>query len=85
MALIGLILPTVECHCTEACVFGSYAGRAIGKLIPFKIKCDFQKFKMFAAAACGDLQRVCREEFEPGLTLLRQIHSPIGVQVSSTR
>lgn len=43
------------------------------------------KFKMFAAAACGDLQRVCRAEFEPGLTLLRPIHSPIGVQASSTR
>lgn len=60
-------------------------GETWGKLIPFKMKCDFQKFKMFAAAACGDLQGVCRAESEPGLALLRQIHSPIGIQVSSTR
>jgi len=53
VALIGLILPAVvEGHCTEACVFGSYTGR---ELIPCKMKCDFQWFEMFAAAACGGL------------------------------
>lgn len=52
VALIGLVLPTGEGHCMEACVFGSHTGR---ELIPYKMKCDFQRFEMFAAAACGGL------------------------------